>query len=70
MEAFRVETTVQSDGSVKLEGLPFAVGQTVEIIVLSHDRANPPDRGSLRGTPITYVDPTEPVSAEDWKAQS
>jgi hypothetical protein len=68
MEAYRIETTVRPDGSVKLEGLPYAVGQAVEVVVLPHDTRGQTASYSLRGTPITYVDPTDPVSAEDWEA--
>ena len=70
MEALRVETTVQPDGSLKLEGLPFIAGQPVEVIVLARDTASATEPYPLRGTPVTYVAPTEPLSAEDWEAQS
>jgi hypothetical protein len=70
MEALRVETIVQPDGSLKLEGLPSTAGQPVEVIVLPRDPVCTTQPYSLRGTPVTYVAPTEPLSPEDWEAQS
>ena len=66
---YRVQATVQTGGSVVLEGLPFSVGEHVEVIV----RARVPisaGRYPLRGTPITFIDPTAPVCPEDWEAAS
>jgi hypothetical protein len=34
MNAYRVETVILEDGKVLLQGLPFRVGEIVEIIVL------------------------------------
>jgi len=71
MEPFHTETTVRSDRSVTVVDVPYAAGQQVEVIVLPH--LAPPASGrteSLRGLPVTYLDPTEPVSAEDWEANS
>lgn len=70
MEALRVETIVQPDGTLKLDGLPFAAGQAVEVIVLARDSARPEEPYPLRGTPVTYVAPTEPLNPEDWEASS
>lgn len=70
MEALRIETTVRPDGSLKLEGLPFTAGQPVEVIVLARDTAVTLQPYSLRGTPVTYLAPTEPLNPEDWEAQS
>jgi hypothetical protein len=70
MEALRVETIVQPDGTLKLDGLPFAAGQAVEVIVLARDSARPEEPYPLRGTPVTYTAPTEPLNPEDWEASS
>ena len=71
MEPFHAETTVRSDRSVTVADLPYAAGQPVEVIVVPHpaSSATSPSE-SLRGLPLTYVDPTEPVGAEDWEASS
>jgi hypothetical protein len=70
MNAHRAETTVAEDGVVTLRGVPFLEGSSVEVIVLplkdSADQREP--RRRLRGTPVTLIDPTEPVAANDWEA--
>jgi len=69
MQAYRVETTLQQDGTLTLSNLPLRAGETVEVIIL----VQPPDavdrqRYPLRGVPVRYVDPTEPVAQADWEA--
>jgi len=69
MQAHRIKTTVQPDRSVTLEKLPFTAGQPVEVTVLPIQV--PPavkDRYPLRGMPIQYSDPTEPVAETEWEA--
>lgn len=69
MQAYHVQTTVANDGTLKLNNLPFPAGEAVEVIVLT--RPSPSLRQSnysLRGVPITYIDPTEPVAESDWEA--
>ena len=68
MQAYRVETVLQQDGMLTLGNLPLPAGASVEVIILvqppASRRANP---YPLRGTPITYVNPTEPVAQTDWE---
>ncbi len=69
MDAYRVETVLKQDGTLLLNGLPWQAGAPVEVIVLAQSPAPRPDNPyPLRGTPITYVDPLEPVSENDWDA--
>jgi len=69
MQAYRVETTLQQDGTLTLSNLPFQAGETVEVIILvQHSVALDRQRYPLRGVPIRYVDPTEPVAQADWEA--
>ncbi len=71
MEAYRVETVVQPDGTVTLQDLPLPPGQGVEVIVLPHVIVPSPQAVyPLRGTEITYLEPTEPVASEDWESAS
>ncbi len=67
MYAYRVETSVGKDGSLALEKLPFQAGDAVEVIILK--RAQRPQKAnySLRGKPIRYHNPTEPVAQSDWE---
>ena len=73
MEAVRIETTVAAGGRLTVEGLPFRAGEAVEVIVLAREsraEENGDSRYPLRGLPITYVDPVEPVADQDWTAAS
>lgn len=69
MNAHRVETVISKNRAVTLKDLPFRIGELVEVIILQC----PPKRSEkeqypLRGTPITYISPTEPVAQVDWRA--
>ena len=69
MQAYRVETTVAQDGTLTLSNLPLRAGEAIEVIILvqpSAMRGHP--RYPLRGMPVRYLDPTEPVAQADWEA--
>jgi hypothetical protein len=69
MQAYRVETTVQQDGTLTVSNLPLQAGEAVEVIILVQSfAARRQSLYPLRGTPITYIDPTEPVAQADWEA--
>ena len=70
MDAFRIDATVQPGGTLIVRGLPFPSGRVVEVIVLEHGEVHPPAKDRLAGTPIVYINPTEPVAMEDWEASS
>lgn len=77
MEAIRIETEVQADGTVTVNNLPFSTGEKVEVIVLSalapkaaQERQDAAEANihPLRGMPIVYHDPFEPAVPEsDWE---
>jgi hypothetical protein len=68
MQAFRVETTVQEAGQLILNNLPLQAGEEVEVIILVRSlKATPENPYPLRGLPITYLNPTEPVAQPDWE---
>ncbi len=69
MQAYRVEATLAQDNTLTLADLPFRAGETVEVLIRAQ-RAVPlrQDDYPLRGTPITYLDPTEPVALDDWES--
>jgi hypothetical protein len=68
MSTHRIETTLEEDGTLTLEGLPFHAGETVEVLV--QPKATPHDNGAypLRGTPVRFTGPFEPVDAEEWES--
>lgn len=68
MQTYRIEATVAQGGKVVLSNLPFEVGETIEIIVLSSfTPIQQTKRYPMHGLPITYIDPTEPVAQTDWE---
>jgi hypothetical protein len=69
MQAYRVETTVAQDGTLTLSNLPLRAGEAVEVIILVQPSVTlGHQRYSLRGLPVRYTDPTEPVAQADWEA--
>jgi len=67
MNAHRVETVISPDRTLILKDLPFRVGEPVEVIILQRaSKGGEKDRYPLRGKPIEYINPTEPVAQEDW----
>jgi hypothetical protein len=69
MSVYRVEVKISEDGSLNLVGLPFRAGATVNVTIDDDGGAVMENRSySLRGLPVQYVDPTEPVAAEDWES--
>lgn len=67
MYAHRVDATLSREGTLVLNNLPFHAGETVEVIVLL--RANAVKSYPLRGKPVAYTSPFEPVAHNDWDAQ-
>ncbi len=69
MQAFRVETIVQEDGSLIIKDLPFDSGEVVEVIILpQHLPGTQPKAYPLRGTKVIYHDPFKSVAESDWEA--
>lgn len=61
--AHRVETTLQQDGQLLLDNLPFHAGEAVEmVILLAPARAQPQHRYQLRGAPVRYDRPFAPLA--------
>lgn len=68
MQAYRLETRITKNHTLLLQSLPFQVGEMVEVIILPKTLVSPArDRYPLRGTPVTYIHPTEPVAQTDWE---
>lgn len=68
MDAIRIETTVDEHGEVHLTKLPFPAGKAVEVTVVAKPARQPGSEFSLRGVPITYDRPTDPVAEDEWEA--
>ncbi|MDA0244890.1 MAG: hypothetical protein OT477_15850 [Chloroflexi bacterium] len=68
MQTYYTETTVLRDQTITLKGIPFAIGDKVEIIILNRTAKSPlANRYPLRGKPIRYDDPFEGVAVDDWE---
>jgi hypothetical protein len=68
MQAHRAKAIVSENGSLTIEKLPFPAGKPVEVVVFpARNQLSVEDRYPLRGTPIQFDDPTEPVGESDWE---
>ena len=68
-QAYRVQSQVSPDGTLKLENVPFQPGETVEVIVLAEERVvREQRRYPLRGKPLKYREPMEGISTSEWDA--
>ena len=69
MQAYRLETVVEKDGVLTLSDLPVKAGSNVEIIILIQPTsASQGKTYPLRGQPVTYLKPFDPVAQSDWSA--
>ncbi len=67
MNVHRIETTISQDGTLTITDLPFRAGDAVEVIVLESSlKPSSPNRYPLRGKPLRYDAPTEPVAEAEW----
>ncbi len=67
MNAHRVETIVNQDGTLTLNGLPFQAGDEVEVIILARQlKPSGKNPYPLRGQHLQYDSPTEPVAENEW----
>jgi hypothetical protein len=68
MNAYKIEAIVSADGSITLQHLPFAICESVEVILVAkqpiHRRLK--KQRLLKGAVINYIDPFEPVAQADW----
>jgi hypothetical protein len=68
VQDYIVETKIADDKSLTIKGLPFCVGDKVEVIIRpSTSLAAKKNNYTLRGEPIRYIDPFESVAEEDWE---
>lgn len=69
MQIHRVETTIPSNRTLIIKGLPFKSGDKVEVIVRRQvPKQETGERYPLRGKPIQYTDPFESVAEDEWNA--
>lgn len=69
MRALHVETTCTEEGVIILRDLPVHPGDCVEVVVMPRSpSASGKQRYPLRGEPLEYVRPFDPVAENDWEA--
>ena len=69
VQAYWKDTAVGAEGDLHLEGLPFAPGQPVEVLVISKSAGSATAGGrNLRDSVLDFREPFEPVASEDWDA--
>ena len=67
MQTYRIEAIIAQNRSLTIRGLPFRKGVKVEVIILSQPRkAEALKSYSLRGQPVRYIAPFDPVAVDDW----
>jgi len=66
VQAYWKDTEVGAQGDLRLEGLPFAPGEPVEVMVISKTAGS--EAGRLRGSVLEFHEPLDPVAGEDWEA--
>lgn len=76
MNAHKIETILNEDGTLTLSGLSFYAGDTVEVIIVktSINKRESASESKLKnnvypleGKVIHYDNPTEPVALGDWE---
>lgn len=68
METYKTAATIEKAGELHLAELPFRSGDEVEVILLRRRRKTTEKRYPLRGKPLRYDRPFDPVAEEDWDA--
>jgi hypothetical protein len=63
----RTETKVESNGTIILRGLPFPEGDRVVVVITTHPSQDAQITNyPLRGLPVDYKNPSEPVAENEW----
>lgn len=68
MDIQLTDLTVDPSGRLLLDGLPFSPGQHVDVVIRVHGEKESP--ADLRGSVLHYDRPCEPVSNDNWDADS
>lgn len=67
----RIETKVENNGTIILRDLPFHTGDRVIVVITTRPQSpNQPTAYPLRGLPVEYKNPFEPVAENDWEILS
>ena len=68
MQTYSMETVISPDRVLTVRGVPFRVGEKVQVIIISHTRkSEKKGRYPLRGKPIRYIAPFDSVAEHEWQ---
>ena len=65
---FRTKTLITKGGKLSIKGLPFHVGESVEVTVRRGKKSARAVKYPLRGKPVIYRDPFKGTATNDWEA--
>jgi hypothetical protein len=70
MNAHVIETTMPETGLLPITGSLIPPGVPIEVIIIDRsDKVPAKERKfTMRGLPYAFIDPTQPVGADDWDA--
>jgi hypothetical protein len=68
MDSHHIKATVEEDGTLILKELPFPAGAQVDVTIVEDRKPLNTGPYPLRGTPVTYSDPYEPVAVDEWES--
>jgi len=68
METYKVEATVEEDGSISIKGLPLQAGEKVKVAISRlKQKVIKDSKHPLWGKPFQLIDPFRPVAEDDWQ---
>ena len=68
MKVYAYEHTINKNGVLTIENLPFNIGEQVDVIIIPRSKPKiEKKRYPFWGKPITYLNPTEPITEADWE---
>jgi len=71
MHSHHSKAIVDANGNIRLEKLPFSVGETVEVFIYSsHTSTSNGECYPLRDVKIQFSDATSPVAESDWESDT
>ena len=69
MTAYHTTAHIEAGGRLVVEPVPFQPGADVEVFVIARVPIKPGENACpLRGKPVRYEHPADPVAEDDWKA--
>ncbi len=63
---YELEAIMDEDGSLYIQNLPFRKGDKVSVRIFLLSGKSEDKKYPLRGKPIRYPKPFEPVAENDW----